>query len=298
VSDYPLIVLFVGRIMNKRLIDFIGGSRFYLSQLLIYSRTHFSRRIAGLYRVIALKLSLKFSRIIVLITDSLINMDPFSEVLNKTHVGLNFPPSKFYNDFKISKEYHKRDNVIGYAGKFTKAKGVHLFAHAVERLSEDNNIKILFIGDYQNSEPPLLGLKIKEIFKGKKNVAFIGQVPHKNMPYYLNEMKLLVLPSFSEGIPHIIIEAMACGTPVAAHPVGGIPLLLRNGQYGYILSSRSPPILGKEISEAFGNTQNCELSEQISSYVRREYNYEKTVEMWKRILGTKRKDEKQWKKES
>jgi glycosyltransferase involved in cell wall biosynthesis len=48
-------------------------------------------------------------------------------------------------------------------------------------------------------------------------------LPHKALPSWINASDVLVLPSMNEGVPNVILEAQACGTPVVATNVGGIP---------------------------------------------------------------------------
>ena len=73
-----------------------------------------------------------------------------------------------------------------------------------------------------------------------KNVTLVGWISHDELPSYLNMLKLLVVPSYTEGLPNIVIEAMSCGTPVLATPVGGVPDLIEDGITGFILEDNFP----------------------------------------------------------
>ena len=286
-ADYPLMVLLFGKIMNKKIIDFIGGSRIFLSQVVLHSKTTLLQKIASIYGMISLRIASRIVWRIVLISDSLTSDHPFNKFNNKIRIAWNFPSSKFYDVFKIGKKSYMRNMVIGYVGKFTLAKGVYNFALAIESIIKNtSDLKVIFVGDYQNSEPPYLGLKIKEMFKGHNNIIFVGQVPHGKVAEYLNEMRLLVLPSYSEGLPHVILEAMACGVPVLATPVGAIPDVIKDCETGFLLKSNDPRHVAERIVDLLNKPELLEkVSVNAYNFVRENFSYEKTLESWRRILS-------------
>jgi len=68
--------------------------------------------------------------------------------------------------------------------------------------------------------------EIKRYLKQKNlenRAQFVGWVSTDDIPDYLNQLKLLVLPSYTEGLPVIVQDAMACGIPVLATRVGAVP---------------------------------------------------------------------------
>lgn len=68
-------------------------------------------------------------------------------------------------------------------------------------------------------------------------VTFLGQVAHDLLPAFYTMADALVLPSKMEGVPMVILEALACGTPVVATAVGGIPDLVKTGANGVLLQN-------------------------------------------------------------
>ena len=76
-------------------------------------------------------------------------------------------------------------------------------------------------------------------------VKTAGWISHDHLPEYLRMLQLLVIPSSTEGLPNIMLEAMACGTPVAATSVGAIPDVIREGETGYILEDNSPECISE-----------------------------------------------------
>ena len=70
-----------------------------------------------------------------------------------------------------------------------------------------------------------------------ENVQFTGRIAYDKMPLYIGASDVLVLPSKSEGLPDCVQEAMACGVPVIATNVGGLPELIEDGINGYLVKS-------------------------------------------------------------
>jgi len=87
----------------------------------------------------------------------------------------------------------------------------------------------------------------------KDKVMFTGWVPHEELPKYLNDIKLYVLPSYSEGLPKATLEAMACGTPVLVTPVGGIPDVIKDGKTGFITEDNSSECIARNIIRALSH---------------------------------------------
>lgn len=84
--------------------------------------------------------------------------------------------------------------------------------------------------------PELTNLqKLARSKKIEKNVIFVGKISHNQIPYYLRAADVFVLYSGYEGLPHIIIEAMASGVPIVASNKGGIPELIENNVNGILV---------------------------------------------------------------
>jgi teichuronic acid biosynthesis glycosyltransferase TuaC len=73
--------------------------------------------------------------------------------------------------------------------------------------------------------------------------SFLGAQAHEAIPTFLAACDLLSLPSWNEGMPNVILEALACGRPVVASNVGGIPEVVK-GDLGALVPPRDPQALG------------------------------------------------------
>jgi len=65
----------------------------------------------------------------------------------------------------------------------------------------------------------------------------LGSISHHLLPKLIQDAKLLILPSYNEGVPNVILESLSCGTPVVATAVGGIPEVITNKVSGILVEA-------------------------------------------------------------
>ncbi|NQE45706.1 Trehalose synthase [ANME-1 cluster archaeon GoMg2] len=184
--------------------------------------------------------------------------------------------------FNIKKNLGERDNLVGYIGRLSGEKGVLNFVKSIpEILKERNGIKCLIGGDGQLRDEIEKYLDEEHL---NDKVKFTGWIPHDELPDYLNELKLVVLPSYTEGLPNIILEAMACGTPVLATPVGAIPDVIKDGENGFIMENNSPECITENVMRALNHPNPEAIVKNARELVGRKYTYEAAVERYKNIL--------------
>ena len=151
-----------------------------------------------------------------------------SEHFNPERYELKRKASQIKNEFNLSDEI-----VIGYVGRLYPAKGLTYLFHAVKKIQERyRNIVLLIVGDgslRNELEAMAKDLNVKSIFAGwQRDTA----------PYY-SIMDIFVLPSLFEGLPNVILEAMAMKIPVIATKVGGNPDILSNRENGFLVPVRN-----------------------------------------------------------
>jgi glycosyltransferase involved in cell wall biosynthesis len=187
-----------------------------------------------------------------------------------------------FDQYRLKNDIERRDNVIGYIGRLKHEKGIMNLLKAIpEILRQKNDATFLIIGEgYLEDEIRTYvdahGLHDK--------VTLSGWVPHEELPDYLTRLKLLVLPSYTEGLPNTMLEAMACGTPVLAMSVGSIPDVLRDKETGFLMRDNSPPCLAKNIVETLTDPELKRIALNARNFVENEFQFEMLVETWRDII--------------
>ena len=120
----------------------------------------------------------------------------------------------------------------------------------------------------------------------RDKIHFVGWIPHNELPEYLNNLKLLVLPSYTEGLPGILLEAMACGTLALATSVGGIPDVVKDGETGFILDNNLPECIAENIIRVLNHPNLGAIAMNARSLIEQEFSYEKALENYRSILAS------------
>jgi glycosyltransferase involved in cell wall biosynthesis len=156
-----------------------------------------------------------------------------SGVDSREIVRLDVTNPPFVADFvpeSVDKKHIKSKISVIYVGRLNEAKGAHIavesFLQATESL-DDAHLEI--VGD--GALKPQLRESVEK-YGATDSVNFHGEVPHRDAVRLISESNILLLPSKSEGIPRVILEAFEVGTTVISTSVGGIPTLIEDGITG------------------------------------------------------------------
>ncbi|MCS7220088.1 MAG: glycosyltransferase family 4 protein [Anaerolineae bacterium] len=116
-------------------------------------------------------------------------------------------------------------------GRLQVEKGLHLLLQALARLRRPG-VHLLIVG--QGRDEARLR-RLAQRYRLASQVHFTGFVPHEELPAYLNAADIFVMPTLCvEGLPMVILEAMACGLPIVASDIGGIPTAVDHGRNGLL----------------------------------------------------------------
>lgn len=165
------------------------------------------------------------------------------------YIGIDIDKYKRPDERELAKlkrelNLNRNSKVIGFVGALEKQKGLPYLFLAIQELTKKNNlnIKCLLIGD--GAEKDNLLTLVKEL-NIKSNVIFLGQ--RYDVPKLLNLMDIFILPSLWEGLPQVVLEAMAARCPVIATKVNGTPEIITNQVDGVLIPPKSVKTLMNSI---------------------------------------------------
>lgn len=152
------------------------------------------------------------------------------------------------------KTKEERSAVIGFAGELREKKGLRALLSGYAQAAKSRPASLLIVGEVRDGEDK----KFFDEFKSANSqlpITVTGPVPHEDMPAYYALMDVLVHPSLRDGMPNAALEAMACGLPVIATPVGGILDALEDGENGVLVNVNDAAALAGKIVELLDDPQ-------------------------------------------
>jgi glycosyltransferase involved in cell wall biosynthesis len=152
--------------------------------------------------------------------------------------------------------------VITFVGRLDRYKGVNFLLEAFQRvLTQNSKTRLLIVG--AGPDETLLKEKAVEL-NIQENVLFLGK--REDILSLLSNSDIFVLPTLSEGMSNVLLEAMSCGLPVVTTSVGGNCDLISNRHNGILVPPKDSDALSEALIEIL---QNAELSQQLGNEARR-----------------------------
>jgi glycosyltransferase involved in cell wall biosynthesis len=162
-----------------------------------------------------------------------------------------------------------------YVGRLSPVKGIQYLIRAMKQVHDAiPEARLIIIGDGRERE--MLKALAGELGI-EHSVEFSGEVPHGQVLSLMQQADVFVLPSLSEGFPMVIVEALACGLPVVASRVGGLPEIITDGTNGFLVEAKDVMALAEKIRLLL---QDEQLRKKISADNRelvRKYTWENVV---------------------
>jgi glycosyltransferase involved in cell wall biosynthesis len=160
---------------------------------------------------------------------------------------------------QFSPAQNNREPLLLYIGSLIKRKGVEYLIEALALIAQKQpSLRLLIVGD--GPERPTLERLVSNRCLTER-VTFAGQQPPNEVRLWLQQAKLFVLPSVEEGLGVVLLEALACGVPIVASRVGGIPEAVTL-DVGLLVPPADPTLLGEAIIQLLSDEQRWQTLSQ------------------------------------
>ena len=158
------------------------------------------------------------------------------------------------NEAREKLNLEKTDPLIIYVGRIESRKGISelIEAFAVVARNGRRDLRVSIIGDGGTSYRTALSERIQELGLADR-VMFIPPITPGEVSLWLAAANILVLPSYAEGCPNVVLEAISCGRPVVATAVGGVPEMV-NEQCSVLVPPRDVKALATGIDVALNRS--------------------------------------------
>ncbi|SEL70666.1 Glycosyltransferase involved in cell wall bisynthesis [Colwellia chukchiensis] len=167
------------------------------------------------------------------LADEMIAMGIAKEKIQVIYNGVD------HEKFKVNKitfDKNTPDYVL-YVGNLKKEKGVIELLEGFAAIAKQYPLLQLHYAGAGSMSTAITTLAKTMAISDR--VILHGSVDHERLPALISQARILALPSYNEGVPNVVLEAMACGTPVLVSNVGGIPEVVDEAICGKVIAAKS-----------------------------------------------------------
>jgi glycosyltransferase involved in cell wall biosynthesis len=202
---------------------------------------------------------------------------------------VQFPAWTDIETFLQSHIETKQQNLqrILYVGVLTPLKGIHHLLNAFAVIAKDwPSAQLFIIGKGENKQYAAdLSEQVNRLGLNDR-VQFMGAMSQPQVAFWMANSSVLVLPSTSEGLGRVIIEAMAAGTPVIGSCVGGIPELVEDGVRGFLVPPGDENALAEKLRWILNNPdKSSDMGKSGRAFVERFFSTESYLKGIKQIFA-------------
>lgn len=198
------------------------------------------------------------------------------------------------NVFRRAADFGPADpNQILYVGFMRHIKGIDILLRAMALLVKQKpDLRLVLIGGgiYRDSKAQEGQLRqLTQELGLEKNVEFVGIKTPQEVARYMCESSLLVLPSRTETFGAVLIEALACGTPVVATRCGGTEDIVRD-EIGRLVEKENPEELARAMMDVIVRRKEFD-PDKLRQYALKNFSWEevakRTGELYNEAIGAK-----------
>lgn len=176
-----------------------------------------------------------------------------------------------------------KDKTIVFVGSLRPVKNIERMMAAffqAKKTAPDIKLKIIGTG----SELTAINSAIKKNPRAADDVSLLGRLKPEEVAEEMRRSSLLFLPSISEGWPNVVMEALACGIPVVASNVGGIPDQINSNDIGLLCDPLSVEDMSRKLITALNKDWDQEVLSRRGRMYSKENIAEKVFEIYRKII--------------
>lgn len=172
-----------------------------------------------------------------------------------------------------------------YVGVLIPRKGVHFLLDAFAKIApEYADSHLWLIGSADNPEYTAQIKSQAEKLSLANRVTFTGKISQAELAKYLGRCRALVLPSSSEGLPRVVVEAMLAAMPIVATCVSGIPDVIQDGVNGYLIPPESADALETALRKVMQNPDVDAMGAQGHDFAAKYFSTDVYMEGYRRLF--------------
>jgi glycosyltransferase involved in cell wall biosynthesis len=219
-------------------------------------------------------------RFVISQADSIASVSEYDAYLIKETVHSNPGKITIVNNaidpslFKEIDPIFSKKCIITFVGDLEPWKGIPYYARVVSKVLKRTEKAVFWFIGYGS-----LYESLKTKFENEERVKIYGAVDHSQVPDILAKSNILIQPSFWEGSPTTIIEAMAMGIPIIGAKIGDIPRLLDNGRSGLLFEAGDEESLEQLILDAINDYDTLvKRAQNIRPKIRSDFSFSKITD--------------------
>jgi len=173
---------------------------------------------------------------------------------------------------------NRTSKVVGFVGELREKKGLATLLTGYAQTNKKIPSTLLIVGEIREGEDKKLFDEF-QLSNPENQIIVTGHVPHKDLPAYYSLMDVFIHPSLRDGMPNAVLEAMACGVPVIATPVGGVLDVLEDGVNGRTIPVNDAEMLAKVTEELLNDPEQCtRLSKKAREKIEAEFTLQSELQ--------------------
>lgn len=194
----------------------------------------------------------------------------FEKIVDENKIEVIYNSVEVPDDFK--KDFGKKR--ILFLGRFDEKKGIFDLLDVMTEIAKIDSDAKLYIGSNERKEK--VNRIIKE-YKLNNSVEYLGWIDEKLKKEVLKEATIFVLPSYYEGMPMSVLEAMAYKNIVISTNVGGVPEIIENGYNGFLIEPGDKKELFNKIEKNINGNELEKISNNARNTIDERFNLKKKI---------------------